>query len=127
MDKPKFLYFPDSIEFFLSKEQRSGAQKLTNHNGHWHDDSRFSRLLDNDLPLRCRHCLFLTCSYRDSLIFPLSVTSETSAKDWKNSGLLSFRNFILYSIEIGWPTLFSSLVSHGNYTATCSVTIKNTG
>ena len=34
---------------------------------------------------------------------------------------------ILYYIEIGWLTLFNSLDSHGNYTATCSVTIKKTG
>ena len=24
---------------------------------------------DNELPQRCRHCLFLTCSYRDNPIF----------------------------------------------------------
>ena len=32
-----------------------------------------------------------------------------------------------YSVEIGWLTPFHSFVNHGNYTATCSVTIEKTG
>ena len=43
--------------------------EINNQNGHWHGDARFSWLQDNDLPLDCRRCLFLTCSYRDNPYF----------------------------------------------------------
>ena len=70
MDKRKSIVFLRQYRnLLLSKEEGSGAQKLTSQNGHWHDDARFSWLPDNDLPDRCRHCLFLTCSYRDNPIF----------------------------------------------------------
>ena len=50
------------------KDQRSGAHKFTSQSRHWHGDTRFSWLEDNDLSLRDRHCLFLTCSYGDNPI-----------------------------------------------------------
>ena len=51
-----------------------------------HGDARFSWLLDNDLPKRCRHYLFLTCSYRDDPIFSPNVTSETCSKTYLKTG-----------------------------------------
>ena len=36
-------------------------------NGHWHGDARCSWPEDNDLRPRCRHHLFLTCSYSDTI------------------------------------------------------------
>ena len=66
------------------------------------------------------------------IIFSLNVTSQTSSKTLSKTGkrvpntaCLKSSSF-LYSTEIGWPTLFNSLVSFGNYTATCSVAIKKT-
>ena len=65
------------IKLLLSKDQRPGAPTLTNESSHWHGDARFSWLEDNDLLLRCRHCLFLTCSCRDYPIFSRNVTCDT--------------------------------------------------
>ena len=36
-------------------------RKLTCQNGHWHGNVQFSWREENDIPLRCRSCLFLTC------------------------------------------------------------------
>ena len=67
--KVNLLYFTDSIEIASLERLTVVAQKLTNQNSHWHGDARFSWPEDNDLPLRCRRCLFLTCSYRDNPFF----------------------------------------------------------
>ena len=48
------LYFPDAIEITFLEGLTFNAQNLTNQNGHWHDDARFSWLEGNDLPLRSR-------------------------------------------------------------------------
>ena len=50
------LYLPDSRNQPIKK-----AVGIVMHDFHW--------LEDNDFPPRCRHCLFLTCSYRDNPIF----------------------------------------------------------
>ena len=71
------LYFPDSIEI-ASLEGLTFWWQEINQSGHWHGDARFSWLEDNDLPLSCRHCLFLTCSHRDNSIF--NGTSEIRSK-----------------------------------------------
>ena len=62
-------YVSGSKKMLLLKDYRSAAQKLTNQNNSWHRNVRFSWPEDNDLPPRCRHYLFLTCSYRDNPAF----------------------------------------------------------
>ena len=77
MDKRKSFIFPRQYRnSFLTH----CCQKLTNQNNNWHGDTQFSWLKDNDLPPCCRHCLFLTHSYRKNPIFSLNVTSETCSK-----------------------------------------------
>ena len=50
MDKRKSFVFPQTVwKLLLSKDQHSGAHKLTNQNGHWYGAARFSWLEDNDL------------------------------------------------------------------------------
>ena len=54
---------------FARQYRNTFLEGLTNQNGHWHGDARFSWLEDNDLPLHCRRCLFLTSSYQSNPIF----------------------------------------------------------
>ena len=51
MDKRKSFVFAKQYRNYFSRRINAGAQKLTNQNGHWHGDARFSWLEDNDLPL----------------------------------------------------------------------------
>ena len=60
--------------------------ELTNQNHHCQRDARFLWLKDNELPLCFRHCLFLTCSYRDNPIFSRNVTSQTCSKTELKTG-----------------------------------------
>ena len=57
------LHLPGSTEIAYLEGL---TKKLTNQNGHWHGDARFLWLEDNEFSLLLRHCLFLTCSYRDN-------------------------------------------------------------
>ena len=70
MDNATFLYLPDSMEI-------ASLEGLTL----WCPEIKQSKppmfIEDNDLPPCCRHCLFLTCCYRDNLIFSRNVTPET--------------------------------------------------
>ena len=59
------LYFPDSIEIdSIEGLTLCCPEKLTNQNSCWQSYVRFSWPEDNEIPPRCRHCLFLTCSYQ---------------------------------------------------------------
>ena len=69
IDQRRSLVFPRQYRNCFSKDYRSAAQKLTNQNSRWHSNARFSWPEENDLPQHCRHCLFLTCSYRDYPVF----------------------------------------------------------
>ena len=54
------LYLPDSTEIASREGLTLWCPEINQSNGHWHGDARFSWLEDNDLPPRCRHCIFLT-------------------------------------------------------------------
>ena len=54
-------------------------------------DAQFSWPEDSELPPRCRHCLFLTCSYRDNPVFLLTVTSEACSETWLKAGQIQDR------------------------------------
>ena len=87
MGKCNFFVFPRPYRNCFSRRINALVfrnQKLTNQNGHWHGDARFSCLENIDLPLRCycRHCLF----YRDHPIFSCNVTFETCSKTKLKTG-----------------------------------------
>ena len=61
MDKRKSIVFHRQYgNGFSRRINPLIPSNLTNKNSHGHGEARFSWLEDNDLPLRCRRCLFLT-------------------------------------------------------------------
>ena len=83
MNKRKSFVFARQCRNFFSRRinallPRNQPIKTTNQNRH--GDVRFSWLEDDDLPPCCRHCLLLTCSYRDNPTFSRNVTPETCSE-----------------------------------------------
>ena len=69
MDKRKSFVFARQYRNYFSRRINALLPKINQTKGHWHGDAQFSWLEDNDILLRCRHCLLLTSSYRDNPIF----------------------------------------------------------
>ena len=55
-------FFPDSIEVLSLQGSTFWCSEINQSRHHWRGDARFSWSEDNDLPVRCRHCLFLIYS-----------------------------------------------------------------
>ena len=52
-------------------------KKVINQNGHQNSDAQFSWPEENNLPLRGRFCLLMTCSCRDNPVFSPTITYRT--------------------------------------------------
>ena len=92
------LYLPDSIKIASLEGLTLWCQEINQSNSCWHSDARFSWLEDNDLQPRCRHCLFLTYSYRDNLIFFTFYFSAISLNKNDNKKQTSRSFSILFSV-----------------------------
>ena len=74
------LYFPNSTEISSLEGLTFWCLEINQSKRALHGYAQFSWLEDSNLSLRCRCCLFLTCSCKDDLIFLRNVTSETYSK-----------------------------------------------
>ena len=105
------LYFPDSIEI-ASLEGLALSQ-----DGHWHGDAPFSWLEDNDLPLNCGGCIFLTCHYRDN---PSSFTQCVVRTLKADQPLTLILNLLFYHFNRSEPTYTSQHIKFLDIIAECN-------